>query len=190
MDTAANGFDPAGCLQAAAAIEADLGRLTGALTEAQFHAPTRTGGWSVGYCIEHLVLAGHAFLPKWDLALQQARQRQGTGREMSRYAWWERKLLRYVENPCRLKHRTAAPFVPCSRHSIEETVARFAAMHQELARRLACCRGVDVRHTKVQSPFASWTRYALGFSFDLALAHERRHLRQAWLVRRQLLDEL
>ena len=189
MGTGWNGFDLPACLEAAAAIEADLAQLTSALTEAQFHAPTRTGGWSVGYCIEHLVLTGYAFLPKWDLALQQAAVREGNGQRSTRYEWWQRKLLEYMENPSRLKLKTAPAFVPCARHAIDDTVGRFCGMHQELTRRVDRCRGLDVSRIKVQSPFVSWIRYALGFSFDLALAHERRHLRQAWCVRRQLLEE-
>ena len=60
-----SGFNLSDCLIAARAIEAELRRLASGLTEAQFHALTRAGGWSVAYCIEHLVLAGRAFLPKW-----------------------------------------------------------------------------------------------------------------------------
>jgi hypothetical protein len=188
MGAATNGFDLGGCLQAAAEIEAELTRLTNELTEAQFHAPTRAGGWSVGYCIEHLVLTGHAFLPKWDLALKECTARECRCGQAFRYAWWQRKALQLVENPSRLKQKTTAPLVPCFRHSIDETVGRFRGMHQELVLRLARCRGLDVSRIKVQSPFVAWVRYTLGFSFDLALAHERRHLRQAWLVRRQLPD--
>jgi len=189
MITVVNGFDLPECLEAAAAIEADLTQLTTTLTEAQFHAPPRTGGWSVGYCIEHLVLTGQAFLPKWDMALKEAAQKEWHGEKRFRYCWWQRQILHYAENPSRLKHKTAPPFVPYSRHSIEETVGRFLGMHQELVRRVASSRGLDVRRTKIQSPFVSWIRHALGFSFDLALAHERRHLCQAWRVRQRLMDE-
>jgi hypothetical protein len=189
MGTVVNEFDSPRCLRAAAAIEADLTRLTTALTEAQFHAPTRTGGWSVGYCIEHLVLTGQAFLPKWDMALQEAAKRECRGEQTVRYGWWQRKVLHYAENPSKLKLKTTPPFVPYARHSIEETVGRFLGMHQELALRVSSSHGIDVGRTMVQSPFVAWIRYALGFSFDLALAHERRHLCQAWRVRRQMLGE-
>jgi len=37
----------------------------------------------------------------------------------------------------------------------------------------------DVGGTKIRSPFASWMKYPLDFSFDLWLAHEGRHLSQA-----------
>jgi hypothetical protein len=185
MGIVADGFDIQRCVKAAAAIEADLTRLLSDLTESQFHAPQRTGGWSVGYCVEHLLLTGHAFLPNWDRALHGA-PKVGHHGEQFRYEWWQRALLRFAENPSRLRRKTAAPFVPCSRHSIEETVARFYGMHREFVRRVAGTRGLDAGRAKVQSPFASWISYSLGFSFDLALAHERRHLSQAWQVRQSM----
>ena len=59
-------------------------------------------------------------------------------------------------------------------------------MHHELAARVWASEGLDAGEVRVQSPFIAWIRYPLGLSFDLALAHERRHLWQAWQVRRQL----
>jgi hypothetical protein len=61
-------------------------------------------------------------------------------------------------------------------------------MHHELARRIELSIGLDAGQARVQSPFASWIRYPLGFSFDFALTHERRHLWQAWRVRQQFTD--
>ena len=63
---------------------------------------------------------------------------------------------------------------------------RFLDMHQGLTGRLIASQDLDVRRTRVQSPFSVWLSYPLGFSFDLALAHERRHLSQAWRVHRQV----
>jgi hypothetical protein len=188
MVVAASRFNLTGCLTAAAAIEAELSQLTTDLTEAQFHAPTRTGGWSMGYCIEHLVLTGHAFLPKWDMALREAVATNSNSDAPFKYAWWQRTILHYAEDSSKLKHKAAPCFVPYSRHSIGETTRRFVEMHQQLMQRVLQSRGLDVMQARVQSPFISWIRYPLGFSFDLALAHERRHLRQAWQVRRQLAD--
>jgi hypothetical protein len=189
MVTVPSRFDLPGCLKAAARIEEDLMGLASALTESQFHAPPRTGGWSVGHCIEHLVLTGQAFVSKWDVALKEAAAKRGDSGGTFRYRWWHREMLRLAEPPYRLKSKTTPPFLPRSRPPMEETLRRFLSMHQELARRLAECRGLDVKQTKVQSPFVSWIWYPLGFSFDLALAHERRHLWQAGQVRRYFMDQ-
>ena len=189
MVTVASGFDLPSCLDAVAHIEADLNRLLFTLTEAQFHAPPRTGGWSVAYCIEHLVLAGQAFLSRWNIALKEASPSGFRDHDHFRYSAWHRWILRLAEPPYRLKTKATQPFLPYSRRPMEEAVRRFLSIHQEFIRTMESSRTVDVKHIKVQSPFASWIWYPLGFSFDLALAHERRHIWQAWQVRRQLVDQ-
>jgi len=181
-------FIPSQSLKAAKAIDLDLEHLVSGLKEAQFHASSRTGGWSVAYCIEHLVLTGHAFLPRWDLAIKEAPANGLVGRHRFPYSWWHRLLLAASEPPYKIKTRTAWAFTPCSRLSTEETLHHFSAMHRELMRRIERSAEVDAARVRIQSPFASWISYPLGFSFDLALAHERRHLWQAWQVRRQFVS--
>ena len=58
-------------------------------------------------------------------------------------------------------------------------------MHHEIAQRVWASQGHHPKRVKVQSPFAAWIWYPMGLSFDLALAHERRHLWQAWQIREQ-----
>src|SRR5437667_602464 len=91
------------CLIAMMAIETDLSELTASLTETEFHAPTRSGGWSVAYFIEHLVLTGQTFLPIWDAALRQAIENNCYSNGPFPYAWWRRQALRLTEPPSRLK---------------------------------------------------------------------------------------
>jgi hypothetical protein len=189
MVTVWSGFDRTVCLNTAAAIEADLARLTADLTEAQFHAPPRTGGWSVAYCIEHLVLTGEAFLPKWDLALREGPQRPNSEEEAFHYSWWQRRFLEFLATPGMLKLKAPPRSEPCCRYPRNKTIERFLHMHQEFASRVSSSRGLDLKRTKVRSPFIHWVRYAAGFSFDLTLAHERRHLEQAWRIRHQMLEE-
>lgn len=183
-----DGFDLAAWREAATAIEAELFHLVDNLTEAQFHAPPRSGGWSVGFCIEHLVLTGRALLPKWDQALRGTDSTSSNGKRPLRYPWWQRRILRYAEQPAKLKRRTTPAFEPCTRRSVRETVVRFLEMHRELTRRAAASQCVDVCKIMVKSPLMPWFRYTLGFSLDLILAHERRHIRQAWNVRSDLVD--
>lgn len=182
----ATGFDAEECLKAIAAIETDLKGLTSPLTDAQFHESPRTGGWSIGDCVEHLVLTGQEFMPKWDIALDEASRVSQQGTPTSRYRWWQRHLLRLMEPPYKLKTKTRQSFVPHSRLPKDEAVERFMSMHREFVRRIERAQGLDVHRIKVQSPFAGWLRYPLGFSFDFALAHERRHLWQAWQVYRSV----
>jgi hypothetical protein len=182
MTSAARAFEVSNSLASVEAIEADLARLTGAITENQFHAQPFAGGWSPAYCIEHLVLAGNALLPSWDAALRRAPRDEGP----LSYGWWHRLVLGAMERPRCLRLKTASRFVPRSRRPMSDVVARFLAMHSELKRRIEQTHAAGAAQTRVGSPFTSWLRYPLGFSFDLALAHERRHLWQAWQVLHQV----
>jgi len=182
MPTIPSEYDASRCLRTITEIEADLGQLTARLTECQFQAPPRTGGWSVAYCVEHLILTGNAFLSEWDAALASGRRGEGP----FRYSRLGRLILRFFEPPYRMRVKTTERFAPCCRRPKDETIRRFLKMHHELAARVSASRELDAVGIKVKSPFASWIRYPLGLSFDLALAHERRHLWQAWQVSRQL----
>jgi hypothetical protein len=184
-----SGYRASDCLLAAHAIEADIQRLASDLTEAQFHAPSLTGGWSVAYCIEHLILTGHAFLLKWEQALKDAAARQLYGTGPFPYRWWYRIILGALQPPYTIKTKTTWPLTPCSRQSIDGTLRHFSTMHRALTRSIGLSVGVDAGRARVQSPFVSWIWYPLGFSFDLALTHERRHVWQAWQVRQQFKNE-
>jgi len=183
-----SGFEPTESLSVAKAIEYDLRLLATGITEAQFHAPARGGGWSVAQCIEHLVLTGQAYLPKWDLALRDAARQQLHGRAPFPYHWWHRLILGALKPPYKMKTRAPQSLAPCTRRSIEEGIHYFLVMHHELTRRIGLSVGLDAGRARVQSPFISWVWYPLGFSFDLALMHERRHLWQASQVLQELRD--
>lgn len=186
MYIAPNAFDPAESLKSTSAIEDEVVRLTDGLSQGQFHAPTRTGGWSIGYCVEHLILTGHGLLSNWDKALHTAAVPASGAGSGFRYRWYQRALLQCVQKPSILKCQTVPALVPCSRHSMEETLKSFLAMHHGLALRLEASLSLDLRRTKVTIPSVPAVRCSLGFAFDLLLAHECRHLSQAWRVRRQI----
>jgi len=189
METKFDGFEVGQCLRTIQSVEADLRGLTAGLTECQFQAPPRTGGWSIAYCIEHLILTGNAFMNEWDAALDAASTRGSRAGGPFPYSWLQRKLLNFAEPPYRLRVKTTKPFVPLARRPMADTIHRFLRMHKEMAARVARCQGLDAGSIKVKSPFVSWLSYSLGMSFDLALAHERRHLWQAMQIRKSF-DEV
>jgi hypothetical protein len=167
------------------AIEEDLGRLTANLTECQFQAPPLTGGWSIGHCIEHLTLIGNGFLVEWDAALKNASAKGIKSEGPFPYSFLQRSILKFAEPPSGMKVKAPKAFVPCSRRPMDETLRRFQKMQYGLAHAIASSRGFDAARIKVKSPCLAWICYPLGMSFDLALAHERRHLWQAWQIRKQ-----
>jgi hypothetical protein len=171
-------------LAAAAEIEACVAKLTAGLTESQFHAPTESGGWSIAFSLEHLILTGEAMIANWVEALRGSPEPDS--RPGPPYSWLQRAALYCMEPPYRLKTKTSGWATPFARRSIEDTQRRFYKMHRELVQ---CMKQCDPNsRTRVRSPFVRGIRYPLAFSFDLTLAHERRHIWKAWEFRKSLFD--
>ncbi len=157
------------------ANETRLRALAARLDDAAFAKAPQPGAWSPAAAIEHLILTTRAFLPIWDQALEAAKPGKGE----AKYAWWEQKLADMLEPPYRIKAKTMPAFEPKSQHSRDEIVELFLASHELVKQRAEILRERDIAKLNVASPFASWMKYNIAFSFDLLLAHERRHLWQA-----------
>jgi hypothetical protein len=157
------------------ANEKKLRELAAELGEEGFVAPPPGGGWSAAQCVEHLVMTARQMLPLWDAALAGAKPGNG----VASYAWWEKQFLRLQEPPYRIKSKTIDSFEPKRGNSREETMELYLAAHELVKERAERLSNLNVAQVKIASPFASWMHYNVAFSFDLLLAHERRHLWQA-----------
>ncbi len=157
------------------ANEARLDKLRKSTTDEGFLRKAAVGAWSAAECVDHLVITAQSFLPLWDDALEGAKP----GRGDAKYAWWEKQLMAFLEPPYRLKSKTQAKFDPKEKRTPKEVVELFLAAHALVNERAERLSELAVERVTVTSPFASWMKYNVAFSFDLVLAHERRHLWQA-----------
>lgn len=157
------------------ANEAQVRKLADSVGEEAFVKAPAPGAWSVAECIDHLVITARQFLPLWDQALAASRPGKGE----AKYAWWERQLAAFLEPPYRMKAKTTAGFVPKAQHSKDEVIELYFASHELVKQRAEILRERDIAEITITSPFASWMKYNVAFSFDLLLTHERRHLWQA-----------
>jgi hypothetical protein len=140
--------------------------------------------WSVGQCLEHLVLGNNVYIP----ALSEALENQPTAavQEITP-GWLARFFIRKFIEPSPTMTRARAPrkVVPAS-HVDASILDRFLESNRalgELARRAA---SYDVNRIRFRNPFIPGLRFTVGTGFDLSLKHERRHLLQAERVRKQI----
>jgi hypothetical protein len=122
-----------------------------------------------------LILTARQFLPVWDKALAASKPGKGE----AKYAFWERKFAALLEPPYWIKAKTQELFEPKSAHSKDELLELYFACHELVKQRAEILRERDIAKIDVISPFASWMKYNIAFSFDLLLVHERRHIWQA-----------
>jgi hypothetical protein len=158
-------------------IETQLEQRIAAVPCSMLTKRPNSASWCVAEVIEHLELTGRAFRPLWDAEIPKLKDASAE----HNYALLGRLFLWSLEPPYRLKFKTAKNFIPAPEPSGEapsQLLSLFQAMHDQVRRRALQLRGKDTFSATVTSPFAGSISYAVGLSFDIAAAHERRHLWQ------------
>jgi hypothetical protein len=161
---------------------ADLGRRGeqefGGLTAAQLNWRPAAGEWSVGQCLDHLIVATTLYFP----ALRDIQA--GTKRSTS----WERVpllpslfgpwLIRLLSPERSAKVSAPAVFRPTESAIDPQVVRTFAATQEELVRFMAGTAPGDLDRI-VTSPAARFITYTLLDAYRIIVVHGQLHLQQA-----------
>lgn len=175
--------DLAVCLVELDEIDADVRSLLAGLDDVRFNWSPGTSRWTIAQCLAHLDIVGSAYITVLDQAMESARAENQFAQAPFHYGFFERWFVRSSEPPAGLRLRTPEPARPASEYFIEQLPSRFFALQDELRQRLRRADGLDLARVKVASPFVRTLNLGLGPCFQFLLAHERRHLWQAWQVR-------
>jgi len=165
------------------AVDADTANLLEGLTEDQFHWSPTSSRWSIAQCLVHLVIVARRYLPIVDECIDRTRPLDQPRRGPFRHNLFERWIVRITEPPPSIRLRTPASARPPDDQPLPGVVANFLAVQEELRKRVRAANGVDLAHPKLAAPFSRGFRIGLGAFMAFIVAHERRHLWQAWQVR-------
>ncbi len=164
-------------------IKEDALELTAPLQDAQFNwrpAPTR---WSISECLSHLNLTNGLDVPGITEQIERGRAAGLTGKGPFRYGFLSRLFVRSMEPGAGFKMKAPKVYKPSPDQPKDKVVAEFISIHDRLLELISQSNGLDLARIKVPT-FISWIKLSLGQRFALLAAHDRRHLRQAWDVRK------
>jgi hypothetical protein len=168
------------------ATETDARKVVAGLSDELAAWRAEPGSWSVAECIEHLATANHVYLaamrPAAEAALQSGRRRRRAALPGLLGGWFVRSL----EPPVRPRRKLRAPAVirPKPSPPLHEAMTRFLATHDDARAFMREFADVDLAGTLFPNPFIRGLRWSLATGLHVLPAHERRHLWQAWNVRR------
>jgi hypothetical protein len=157
--------------------------VAGDLSPHQFRWNPVPGRWSIGQCLDHLN-NGWGVLPRIDRAMARAREQGLTGSGPFRRGVFASLYIRAVEPPVRLRFPAPRRFRPRPDPPPAEVLPRFAGLQDEMIARVEAARGLDLSRIRLSSPILRSFKMSLAEWFAFLVAHERRHLWQAWNVRR------
>ena len=170
------------------AIKRDGEAVASGLSDEQLNWHPAEGSWSIAECLQHLNVGVTKTLPAFDRAITAGRSKRQLAPGPFRYGWFSRMMVASMEPPP--KFRMKAPRIlriaSGGTYRGADVLREFAAVRDGLAERVRQADGLDLAHVKTISPVNRLLRMPLGAYFDFILAHDRRHLWQARLVRTRL----
>ena len=158
------------------------------LTPQELNWKSHPGEWSIGQCIDHLLVSNAVYCP----AIAEALVGHQPGRvEEITPGWFGRWFIEnYIESSARTKpHRAPRKITPVSQ--VDPSVLdRFLESNQgarELVQRAAT---YDVNRIRFRNPFVPLIHFTVGTGFEILWKHQQRHLLQAERIRATLTQNL
>jgi hypothetical protein len=171
-----------------AAAERDAEALVAGMSEELGQGRVEPGSWSVSECLDHLATANRVYLS----ALREAANRARSGGRPPRWpatpGWVGRLFVSSLEPPPKWWSRLKAPKIirPRTAPLLANAYADFAASHADVRAFLRAQSGLDLAGVRFPNPFVRGIYFSLATGLRVIAAHERRHLWQAWRIRRAL----
>ena len=168
------------------AAERDARALVVGLTEARGAWRAEPGSWSVAECLDHLATTNRVYLgamqPPATRARRDGRRRRGPAQPGLVGGWF----VRYLEPAVNVRFKSNAPRAirPRMAPALADAMTAFLAAQDDVGTFLRTYADIDLRGVRFPNPFIHGVRFSLATGLHVIAAHERRHLWQAWRVRR------
>jgi DinB superfamily len=169
------------------AAEHDARTLVDGLTEELGAWRAHPGSWSVAECLDHLATGNRVYLramhPAAERALRRGRRRRSPAQPGLIGKWFVRTL----DAPANPRFRMKAPQAIRPRVSppLHDAFAQLLTSQDEVRAFLRKYSDIDLAGVRFRNPFVRVVWFSLATGLHVLAAHERRHLWQAWRVRRE-----
>jgi hypothetical protein len=167
------------------AAEQDARALVAGLDETRGQWKARPDAWSIAQCLDHLGNVNRAYLAAMEPVAAKAR---GAGRKGSSTlragvvgGWFARSM----EPPVKaVKMKSPKTVVPRQEPALEESFASFLAVQAAIREFVRKNADLDLSSIRFRNPFVPVLRFRVAAGLLIMTAHERRHIWQAWQVRK------
>jgi hypothetical protein len=164
-------------------VAEDAQELTATLDDTQFNWRPSAKQWSISECLAHLNVADGLDLPLLTQEIERGRAAGLTGHGPFRYGSISRWFVGFMDAPPKFRVKAPKVYLPPKGYLKDKVVPEFLSIHERMLELVTKANGLDLARIKVPSPAGPF-KFSLGQRFALLAAHDRRHLWQAWQVRK------
>ncbi|MFN0087823.1 MAG: DinB family protein [Blastocatellia bacterium] len=166
-------------LSEAEAVAADARGLFGHLNAEQLNWKPSEEQWSVGQCLEHLIISNRGFFPQFE-AIAAGRKRPSLLERIPGLPGLWGGLLIKMLLPESVRKLKAPKIARPVASSIDPGIVEGFAEHQrELIGKMKALEDADPGRAILTSPLAGFMTYSALDACRIGVVHERRHLAQA-----------
>jgi hypothetical protein len=180
--------DIADVIEELCAADSDAEGLITGLSEAQGTRRLSADTWSVSECLDHLATANRVYLNAMREPAQRARARGQFRQRPAKPGLAGRWFVYTLEPPPRWWSKLKAPRVirPRPTPPLADAFAEFIASQADAREFFTVNADLDLASIHFPNPFVRGIRFSLATGLHVIAAHDRRHLLQAWHIRRAL----
>lgn len=151
----------------------------GHLSAAQIGWKPAETEWSVGQCLEHLVLSNEPYLPLLEEIARGRRKARAIERVPVLPGLWGRMLIRSLRPDSGRRLQARKAFRPTERAVDPGVVTRFLAEQDRLLDLMQATARLDLERIVITSPVLRLITYSLMDAYRIIAVHEQNHLVQA-----------
>lgn len=166
----------------AEAIVVDAEQLFGRLNAAQLNWQPRADEWSVGQCLDHLIIINSGYHPQLEQIVNGHKRATLWERLPVLPGFFGRVIIGAVKPEAKRKVQASKNFQPTASHIDPRIVNRFIAHQHDLIKRMHATEPFDPARIIITSPVTKLMAYSLLDAYRIIVAHERRHFAQAQRV--------
>jgi hypothetical protein len=170
------------------AAERDATMLVAGLADEQGTCRPASGGWSISECLDHLATANRVYVAAMRPATAGVTAPPPNVRRPAKPGVLGGVFVRSLEPPPKwyTRSRTPTKIKPRQAPPLRSASADFFASQREVRAFLGDVAELDLTRIRFANPLVRGVRFSVATGLHVITAHERRHLLQAWNVRRSL----
>jgi len=163
----------------------DATALTTGLSEAEANTRLSPASWSITQCLDHLALTNKLYLEPMQKAAVTAQKEGKLRRRPAHPGFFGRYFIGKIEPPAKpgFRMNTIPKLRPEATSSLASAFATFKSSQQTIERFIHDFADLDLASIRYTNPIVRGLNFSLATGLNILLAHERRHLWQAWNIR-------